>query len=107
MSDDLVKRWDEYVESMGSVMGEVEHIAQQMRDRIEQLAKHALRADAINEELEAKLKKAVASLETLEDASKFFGSDRQTDYETLKYAHETTRRLCKTTLAQLKGEGWG
>ena len=37
MSDELVKRWDEYVESMGSVMGEVEHMAQQMRDRIEQL----------------------------------------------------------------------
>ena len=35
MSDDLVKRWDEYVESMGCVMGEVEHMAQQMRDRIE------------------------------------------------------------------------
>lgn len=45
MSDDLVKRWDEYVESMGCVMGEVEHMAQQMRDRIE--------------ELEAKLAKAV------------------------------------------------
>jgi len=37
MSDDLIKQWDEYVESMGSVMGEVEHMAQQMRDRIEQL----------------------------------------------------------------------
>jgi len=37
MSDDLIKQWDEYVESMGSVMGEVEHMAQQMRDRIEEL----------------------------------------------------------------------
>jgi chromosome segregation ATPase len=37
MTDDLVKRWDDYVESMGSVMGDVEHMAQQMRDRIEQL----------------------------------------------------------------------
>ena len=37
MSDDLIKQWDEYVESMGSVMGEVEHMAQKMRDRIEQL----------------------------------------------------------------------
>jgi hypothetical protein len=37
MTDDLVKRWDDYVESMGSVMGEVEHMAQQMRDRIEAL----------------------------------------------------------------------
>lgn len=33
----LIARWDDYVESMGSVMGEVEHMAQQMRDRIEQL----------------------------------------------------------------------
>jgi hypothetical protein len=37
MTDELVKRWDDYVESMGSVMGEVEHMAQQMRDRIEAL----------------------------------------------------------------------
>ena len=37
MTDDLVKQWDEYVESMGSVMGDVEHMTQQMRDRIEQL----------------------------------------------------------------------
>ena len=37
MTDDLVKQWDEYVESMGSVMGEVEHMAQQMRDRIVEL----------------------------------------------------------------------
>lgn len=53
---------------------------------------------------DAKLAKAVASLKTLEDASKFFGSDRQTDYETLKYAHETTRRLCRATLAEIEGE---
>ena len=37
MTDDLVQRWDDYVESMGSVMGDVEHMAQQMRDRIEAL----------------------------------------------------------------------
>ena len=30
----LVERWDTYVESMGSVMGEVEHMAQQMRDAL-------------------------------------------------------------------------
>lgn len=34
---ELIKQWDDYVESMGSVMGEVEHMAQQMRDRIEEL----------------------------------------------------------------------
>lgn len=35
--EELIQRWDEYVESMGSVMGEVEHMAQQMRDRIVEL----------------------------------------------------------------------
>ena len=43
MSDDLIKQWDEYVESMGSVMGDVEHMAQQMRDRIEQLEREQSR----------------------------------------------------------------
>ena len=46
MSDELVKQWGEYVESMGSAMGDVEHIAQQMCDRIEQLV-------ATNEQLTA------------------------------------------------------
>ena len=36
---ELIKQWDEYIESMGSVMGAVEHMAQQMRDRIEELVK--------------------------------------------------------------------
>ena len=79
MSDDLVKRWDEYVDSMGSVMGEVEHMAQQMRDRIEELevklqdaeqrgyanameAERTLHENRI-EELEAKLAKAVRLME--------------------------------------------
>jgi hypothetical protein len=35
--EELIQRWDEYVESMGSVMGEVEHMAQQMRNRIVEL----------------------------------------------------------------------
>lgn len=37
--EELIARWDDYVESMGSVMGEVEHMAQQMRNRIEALVK--------------------------------------------------------------------
>ena len=37
MSNDLVNQWDEYIESMGCVMGEVEHMAQKMRNRIEEL----------------------------------------------------------------------
>jgi methyl-accepting chemotaxis protein len=74
MSDELVKRWDEYVESMGCVMGDVEHMSQQMRDRIEQLVAtnealteqldaardDAKEAEAYAEELEAKLAKVVA-----------------------------------------------
>lgn len=31
------KEWEEYVESMGSVMGEAEHIAQRMYEHIEKL----------------------------------------------------------------------
>lgn len=34
---ELIQRWDDYVESMGSVMGDVEHMAQQMRNRVEVL----------------------------------------------------------------------
>jgi hypothetical protein len=44
--DELVERWDDYVESMGSVMGDVEHMAQQMRDRIEVLTAERDRAYA-------------------------------------------------------------
>ena len=33
------KEWEEYVESMGSVMGEAEHIAQRMYEHIEKLQK--------------------------------------------------------------------
>ena len=31
------KEWEEYVESMGSVMGEAEHIAQRMYEHIQKL----------------------------------------------------------------------
>jgi hypothetical protein len=88
MTDDLVKRLRKTTQS-----GKPTQVSK--ADRL-------AAADRI-EELEAKLAKAVVSLKTLEDASKFFGSDRQTDYETLKYAHETTRRLCRTTLAEIEG----
>jgi len=69
MSDDLIKQWDEYVESMGSVMGEVEHMAQQMRDRIEELERDrdeafnaAWRNGIAREKAQAKLAKAVEAL---------------------------------------------
>ena len=73
MSDDLVKRWDEYVESMGCVMGEVEHMAQQMRDRIE--------------ELEAKLAKAMTALHEIADTP----------------ARRHQRKIAKSTIAELTG----
>ena len=59
---ELIKQWDEYIESMGSVMGAVEHMAQQMRDRIELLVKEldisrmaSVVMDNTVEELESKL----------------------------------------------------
>lgn len=75
MSDALVTRWDEYVESMGCVMGEVEHMAQLMRDRIKELETEARywsgemdvvlagRADEADraDRAEAKLAKVVAA----------------------------------------------
>jgi hypothetical protein len=54
---------------------------------------------------EAKLAKAVEALSRIEDASKFYALERVTpDNGTLRYAHETTRRLCATTLAELTKE---
>ena len=44
--EELIKDWDDYVESMGSISGEAEHMAQQMRDRIEKLVKERDEADA-------------------------------------------------------------
>ena len=64
-----------------------------------------LEAKARIEELELLLAKAMESLRVIEDASRFFARDRESsDTETLSYAHETTRRLCTTTLAELKGQ---
>ena len=56
------------------------------------------------EELEAKLAKAEEILERIEDASKYFGNCPEASETTVRYAHETTRRLCRTTLAELKGQ---
>jgi hypothetical protein len=59
MTDDLVKRWDDYVESMGSVMGEVEHMAQQMRDRIEALTAERDHAKKMVAEADTRLGQAL------------------------------------------------
>ena len=71
---DLIKQWDDYIESMGSVMGEVEHMAQQMRDRIEDL-------EARNKELTLQLLatsgQAADALDKLANATKIGNEDRQ------------------------------
>lgn len=57
-----------------------------------------------NGELKAQLAKAVETLERIEDASKYFGNCPEASETTVRYAHETTRRLCSTTIAALKGQ---
>jgi len=79
MSNDLVKRWDEYVESMGSVMGEVEHMAQQAIDQMKAA--------------EAKLAKAVEALGRIAD-------DCEADYPP---SHGAIKHDARTTLAEIKG----
>ena len=54
--------------------------------------------------LRDKLRIAMEALERIEDASRYFGNDPEASETTVRYAHETTRRLCSTTLAELKGE---
>ena len=103
---ELIKQWDEYVESMGSVMGEVEHMAQQMRDRIEELVKER-KAMAMRDAgydvyagLEAKLTKAVEALVQLERiVGDILGAHLQ-DSESRDKAID----LIKTTLAELEGK---
>lgn len=74
-------------------------------DHIEELSNCVAVLEAKLSEQEALLAKAVKSLEAIEDASRFFARDRESsDTETLSYAHETTRRLCATPLAEIKGE---
>ena len=90
MADDLVKRWDEYVESMGCVMGEAEHMAQQMRDRLE--------------ELEAKLARAVVALtdiDTLDPEGFVHGCSQSALAGLVLRMGETAR----TTIAELNGRG--
>jgi hypothetical protein len=104
MSDDLVKRLR---------YGIVEHRKRWSGDTHADLGgsvDYDATTDMLNaaadriEELEAKLVKAVEALERIEDASRYFGNNPEASETTVRYAHETTRRLCSTTLAELKGE---
>jgi len=92
MSDDLVKRLRTPWDVDRSIISQTDNW---MRERQEA-------ADRI-EELEAKLAKAMEALERIEDASKYFGCCPEASETTVRYAHETTRRLCSTTLAEIKG----
>ena len=62
-----------------------------------------VRADRI-EKLEAKLVKAVEGLKRIDDASIHFSLCNYASENTIRYAHESTSRLARTTLAELKGE---
>ena len=81
---ELIKQWDDYVESMGSVMGEVEHMAKHMRDRIDTLVneRDAAIIKYAGWELEAKilrikLAKAVEAIETLNSACDAMWNDHE------------------------------
>jgi len=60
-------------------------------------------ADRI-EELEVKLAKAVEGLKRIDDASIHFSLCNYASENTIRYAHESTSRLARATLAELKGE---
>jgi len=70
--------------------------------RLEELEAKGLANRLAIMKLEAKLAKAVAVLERMEDASRYFGNDPEASETTVRYAHETTRRLCSTTIAKVK-----
>jgi len=123
MSDNLIKQWDEYVESMGSVMGEVEHMAQQMRDRIEELERDREKLgrevnmakygepnfawsihNAAMADLKAKLAKAVEALREVTQTLvwKHFGSCR--GYSENLLTPNEAENLAKAVLAELEGK---
>ena len=74
-----------------------------LEERLEAAQQDAKEAEAYAEELERKLAKAVGALERIEDASKYFGNCPEATETTVRYAHETTRRLARATLAELTG----
>jgi len=104
--DDLIKQWDEYVKRTGWVMGDVEHMAQQMRDRIEQLERENARldagwSDANFRALDAGLKLAKA-VDALDDTSNAI-MEHTNDVEWIRWAEDTTADIRKV-LAELEGK---
>ena len=90
---ELIKQWDEYVESMGSVMGEVEHMAQQMADRIEELEK---RNKELTLQLLATSGQAADALDKLTKAL-----EERDEY---KAAAEICGKAARAMLADLEGK---
>jgi hypothetical protein len=118
MSDDLVKRLRTSWDADRSIISQTDNWMrerQEAADRIEELEAKlnwviverdetfALMLDRA-QTAEAKLVKALEALERIEEASRYFGNDPEASETTVRYAHETTRRLCSATLAELKGE---
>jgi chromosome segregation ATPase len=117
MSDDLVENWDEYVEGMVCVIGEVKHMAEQIADRIKEL-------EAERDALEAKLEeyKMVASTidnqwaesqdEITELKVKLAKAVENLEWciSCIEYDYQGTAEDCeipdsvRTTLAELKGK---
>lgn len=69
--EELVQRWDEYVESMGCIMGDVERMAQEMRQHIKLLKtdRDELRnlLDAIVDEYEIEFGFTMSSIDAARD----------------------------------------
>ena len=65
MTDDLVKQWDDYVEIAGSIMGEAEELAQQMRDRIEALTAQLQAMKEAHDDVEQYARRHCAEVEAL------------------------------------------
>ena len=69
--EELVQRWDEYVESMGCIMGDVERMAQEMRQHIKLLKtdRAELRnlLDAIVDEYEIEFGFTMSSIDAARD----------------------------------------
>ena len=69
--EELVQRWDDYVESMGCIMGDVERMAQEMRQHIKLLKteRDELRKllDAIVDEYEIEFGFTMLSIDAARD----------------------------------------
>ena len=107
MSDDLVKRWDNHVESLCSPMSTIEHMAQKMRNRIEALTAERDKYESAWMTAEGRLEDAVQGLQKCQ--AELDEYSRQ-EYPLDHTVHERYRQRAydanpaRITLAALKGE---